>query len=274
MTYIITFLIFAFSFASVFAEQYYLAICAIFQDEAPYMKEWLDFHLKQGVEHFYLYNNLSKDNFQSVLKPYIKKKLVTLEEWPYDYCDVYEWTRIQCDAYMTCVRMHEQECKWIAFIDLDEFLFCPDKIPLPERLKYCESYPAMVANWVMYGTSNVMYADSILKDLVFRAALDNPINKHVKTIAQPKEITGCTNPHFFTYFANRKAANELGILVPGPFCPVFSAEQFRINHYWSRDLKYFYNQKLPRRERIGCSNAEAINMEKEYNLEFDPILAD
>jgi hypothetical protein len=31
-----------------------LAITAIFQNEAPYLKEWIEFHLLMGAEHFYL----------------------------------------------------------------------------------------------------------------------------------------------------------------------------------------------------------------------------
>ena len=31
---------------------YDLAVVAIFKDEAPYLKEWLDYHLAAGVEHF------------------------------------------------------------------------------------------------------------------------------------------------------------------------------------------------------------------------------
>lgn len=38
-----------------------LAVCAIFKDEAAYLREWLDFHLLMGVEHFYLYDNGSSD---------------------------------------------------------------------------------------------------------------------------------------------------------------------------------------------------------------------
>ena len=42
---------------------YDLAVVAIFKDEGRYLREWLDYHLLAGVEHFYLYNNDSADNF-------------------------------------------------------------------------------------------------------------------------------------------------------------------------------------------------------------------
>ena len=50
---------------------YNLAVAAIFKDEAPYLREWLDYHLLAGVEHFYLYNNDSTDDYAEMLKPYV-----------------------------------------------------------------------------------------------------------------------------------------------------------------------------------------------------------
>ena len=47
----------------------YLALVAIFSNDGRFLKEWIEFYLIQGVEHFYLYNHLSQDNFKEVLKP-------------------------------------------------------------------------------------------------------------------------------------------------------------------------------------------------------------
>ncbi|MBR0260666.1 MAG: glycosyltransferase family 2 protein [Selenomonadaceae bacterium] len=41
---------------------YDLAIVAILKNEGRYLKEWLDYHLSAGVDHFYLYDNDSTDN--------------------------------------------------------------------------------------------------------------------------------------------------------------------------------------------------------------------
>lgn len=32
----------------------YLSICATFKDEAPYIPEWIEFHRRVGVDHFFL----------------------------------------------------------------------------------------------------------------------------------------------------------------------------------------------------------------------------
>ena len=46
----------------------YFSICMNFKDEAIYLKDWVEYHLSIGVDHFYLYNNESSDNFLEILK--------------------------------------------------------------------------------------------------------------------------------------------------------------------------------------------------------------
>src|ERR1700674_1155687 len=62
--------------------QYCLSACAIFRNEAPYLEEWLVFHLGVGVEHFYLYENRSTDDFRGVLAPFLERRIVSLVDWP------------------------------------------------------------------------------------------------------------------------------------------------------------------------------------------------
>ena len=52
-------------------KKYNVAICAIFKNEGPYLKEWLEFNHLIGIEHFFMYNNNSEDNYLELLNPYI-----------------------------------------------------------------------------------------------------------------------------------------------------------------------------------------------------------
>lgn len=61
---------------------YNLVICAIFKNEARYLKEWVEYHRMVGVEHFYLYNNDSTDNYKEELKYYLDNNIVTLTDVP------------------------------------------------------------------------------------------------------------------------------------------------------------------------------------------------
>ena len=60
-----------------------LSICAVFRNEAPYLREWIEFHRIVGVEKFFLFNNRSEDDYKSVLTPYIESGLVELTQWPH-----------------------------------------------------------------------------------------------------------------------------------------------------------------------------------------------
>src|SRR5690348_2224989 len=52
-----------------------LSICSLFKNEAVHLKEWIEYHQMVGVDHFYLYDNGSKDRPRDVLTPYIRKGL-------------------------------------------------------------------------------------------------------------------------------------------------------------------------------------------------------
>ncbi len=61
---------------------YDLAVVAIMKCEGHYVKEWLDYHLLAGVDHFFIYDNDSPDNQREVVQPYIDAGLVTYIDYP------------------------------------------------------------------------------------------------------------------------------------------------------------------------------------------------
>jgi hypothetical protein len=253
---------------------YELSICAIFRDEAKYLPEWIEFHRKQGVEHFYLYDNLSVDEPESYLRSYIKKNIVSLISWPYESVGLQDWNPLQCKAYEHCVNSARTESKWIAFLDTDEFLFCLDGTKLPKFLRKFKEHGALSVNWVMYGTSNTTLQENekITEQLVYRAELNTPRNIHVKSIVQTQYIVGFVNPHYPLLHEGKQQVTENQQPFYGPFSPYISVEQIRINHYWSRDLDFFYNEKIPRGEKWGKNRDEIIQAESDLNAVFDPVL--
>lgn len=62
--------------------KYELAIVAILKNEGPYVKEWIEYHLIAGVDHFYLYDNGSLDNLKQEMQPYIDADVVTYTFMP------------------------------------------------------------------------------------------------------------------------------------------------------------------------------------------------
>ncbi len=134
-------------------KQYYFSICAIFKDEGLILNEWIEYHLILGVEHFYLYNNNSSDNFKEILKPYINKGYVTLIDWPIGP------PYTQGLAYSNFYKSFRSETNWVAFIDLDEFI-CPFReIHIKDWLKKFDNFSSVVVYWKQFGTSGKIYHD-------------------------------------------------------------------------------------------------------------------
>ena len=128
------------------AKKYRVSICAIFKNEAQYLKEWVEYNLIIGIEHFYMYNNNSEDDYLTVLKPYIDKGIITLVQW--------EKNQAQMEAYLDCVEKFSKETNWLGFIDIDEFINPIDYDDIYTCLKPFEKrYGSVLLYWKMFGTS-------------------------------------------------------------------------------------------------------------------------
>ena len=130
-------------------KRYKVCLCAIFKDEGEFLKEWLEYHMIVGVEHFYLYNNDSSDNYLDILEPYIKKGIVTLIDWP-GSCQ-------QIKAYKNAIRTYSAEAKWLGFIDIDEFVVPIDRDNIYDILKpFDNRASAVLIYWKMFGSSGLI----------------------------------------------------------------------------------------------------------------------
>ncbi len=138
--------------AKITEKKYKVSICAIFKNEAPYLKEWLEFNHLVGIEHFYMYNNNSEDDYLSVLKPYIDSGLVTLIQWPFNQ------QQMQC--YKDCIFKYSSDTKWLGFIDIDEFIVPKSTDNIYDFLKKFEKkYGAVNIYWKLFGTSGLIERD-------------------------------------------------------------------------------------------------------------------
>ncbi len=248
-----------------------VAICTIFQNEAPYLKEWIEFHKLVGVTKFYLYNNRSSDNFMEVLEPYINSGVVQLINWPHAPGKKFSWSVIQCNAYDHAIKLTKKKVRWLAVLDADEFLFPVQVMTLPEFLKDFERAGAVVVNWQMYGTSGVKKIapnELLIEKLTYKAPTDYHENAHVKVIVNPKHVKKFKSPHRAIYKSGYLAFNSNNRVMTASIAPYILADKIRINHYWSRDEDYFHLFKVPRRQEWadGGSYERLLDINKEQDL--------
>ena len=131
--------------------KYNVTICCMFKNEALFLKEWLLYHKIVGIDHVYLYNNQSSDNYLDILKPFIEEGFVTLTNWP--------MPQGQIPAYEDWYGKYRRETRWNCFVDVDEFI-CPYyETNVGKWLERYSRYPAVKMYWKMFGTSGIIEHD-------------------------------------------------------------------------------------------------------------------
>ena len=214
-----------------------LAACLIFKNESDYLKEWLDYHLVVGVERFFLFNNNSEDNFHVVLAPYIAAGIVVLRDFPR--------RKAQVPAYNTCLKDYGASARWIAFIDIDEFL-CPTIADtVPEVLRNYEASPAVALNWLMFSSSgHILKPGGLVIENYTKCQAAG--NRHVRLIVDPARTERFVSAHEAVFHNAGRAVNVLGTAVAGPHSTPAEIAPLRVNHYWTRSVEEYFIKKLGR----------------------------
>ncbi len=99
--------------------EHYLSIACIVKNEGIYIREWIEYHLWAGVEHFYIYDNGSTDNTRDILAPYIQSGVATYHYWVVE--EKGWWGSQQIRAYNDALARYKYCTRWLALIDADEF---------------------------------------------------------------------------------------------------------------------------------------------------------
>lgn len=183
----------------------YLAVCAMFRNEAPYLAEWIEFHRLVGVEHFFLYDNFSDDLSRAVLEPYVRAGVVTVA-----VCPIPLAAGGQAWVYVDGLERARRRARWLAYIDIDEFLFSPEHASLADVLPDYERHPGVVVNWQVYGSSrfDVRPPGLVIENFVARARTNWVRNRRVKSIVDPARAVRARGPHFFEYEQGALPATE------------------------------------------------------------------
>lgn len=183
----------------------YLSVCAIFKNEAAYLPEWIEFHRLAGVERFLLYDDHSSDGGREAIAPWVSEGLVSVAD-----CLIPLREDGQGWAYADALRRARRLTRWLAFIDVDEFLFSPGGTPLPDVLCDYEQHPGVVVNWQVYGSSGQVSASDglVIERFVRRAKTGWVRNRRVKSIVDPRRAERAIGPHFFEYAGGARAVTE------------------------------------------------------------------
>lgn len=223
--------------------RYDLTVCAVFQQEARFLKEWIEYHKLIGVQHFILCDDRSSDNYMEVLAPYIASGEVELWRIPYNQNLYPLWVDYQKDLVAGFIKKTKGNSRWVACIDIDEFIVPMEVDNLVDFLKDYEAYGGLYIRWEPFGTSfiekipeNMLMTECLTKRMRFIKGLE----LLGKEIVKPHRVQYCNvhscglYPPFQAIDSNPGMQNEF--------------PKIKIFHYWTRDIDFLLNVKRVRRE--------------------------
>ena len=246
---------------------YTLSITAIMKNEGAYLKEWLDFHILVGVEKFYLYDNGSTDNTMKILKPYIDQGIVDYTYWP--------GKAQQMIVYVDSINKHELETKWMAIIDLDEFLVAKDYFTIPEFLNTLPKNSAeLVIGWEQYGSSGHIHKPDglVIENFKHHAAH----SWGVKSIVNPRLVCEISNPHVHKMAGYMVDENgkKLGRILQTEKRNI-TTKKIRVNHYVTKSFDE-YVARMNQGSATNQKSTEYRSVEKfkwyDQNDVYDDIM--
>lgn len=235
--------------------KYYLSIVACVKNEDLYIQEWIEYYKLMGVEHFFIYDNESTDSTKEKLQPYINQGLVTYNY--FESASIKEKAQRQPYIYNCSIEQYGDTSKWMAFLDIDEYVRTKKEATLAEYLKRNEQYNQVTFQWVIFGDSfHEKHVDGlIIENYTYRG---KDCSETMKSIVQPQG----------TYLALLHKHSVAGKSLNA------TCDEIQCNHYYCKSKEDFYNKKAARKSMSGCQNYDESDFNK-YNQndiieEFSP----
>ncbi|KAI4966907.1 hypothetical protein ZWY2020_035606 [Hordeum vulgare] len=96
-----------------------ICACTMVHNVSKFLREWVLYHAAVGVNHFILYDSGSKDDFAEQVA-HLRSAGISISTLPWP------WIKMQEAGFSHSAATHQSSCKWVAFIDVDEFIFSPN----------------------------------------------------------------------------------------------------------------------------------------------------
>ena len=238
-------------------------VCALAKNEHLYINEWVSHYLKLGVDKIFIYDNDDKGSKR--ISDFIDKK--SLERVKIINARGLHWKEIQHDFYNNFYRVEKDNFDWCLYCDVDEFLTGIDNIKTFLSKPIFKIYEQIRIKWKLFGDDDLIKRDmskGVMETFnnVLTSSLSRDLSKPSNLQSQGKSIVkGHLNHCKFTsvHFAINKNDNKLlsSCLPSGQrtFSGVaiednYESETVYLNHYMTKSLSEFINQKMNRTDAV------------------------
>lgn len=226
-----------------------VALCCIGKMENPYIREFVEYYERLGVDRIFLYDNndLNGERFDSVIHDKIAEGLVKISNFRGKHV-------CQLEAYQDCYNSHHNEFDWMCFFDCDEFLTFKQDSNIKEYLSrdVFSERDAIHVNWLLYGDNGLLRQDSRMVQERFSEpaklpadTAEHPNNSHIKTILRCKIPYLCWTgtPHTPSIYLS--CCDEKGVAVSSleSFVRPASYELAYLKHYNTKTIEEYKRKR-------------------------------
>ena len=222
-------------------------LCGIAKCENNYIKEWIDWYKKIGIDHICLYDNndINGEKFEDVISDDIKSGFVEIINYK---------GKVDCqlEAYTECYKKYGKSYDWLLFLDIDELLdiehgdikdFLSDK-------RYMD-FNGIRVQWKVFddnGLVRVKNGDYNMYNRFTHPAEEHSDNYQTKVIVRGKQdgIVYTDSPHYPNNLTS--VCNTLGEEVKlEDWLPKQDLHKVAvINHYRCKTIQEYVENKMQR----------------------------
>ena len=243
-----------------------VVVCAMAKNESLYIKDWVNHHLRIGFDKIYIYDNDDLDVPNDKLIEHILPKSDKIE-----IIDI-RGKKEECLLHHTFNEFYKtHKFDWCLFCDIDEFLSGVPNIHALLEQRIFKNINQIRVKWRLFGDDDKIERDmskpvwccfhkviekTLHRDLMHKGTLENQGKCIVR--GGLKNVV-FRSSHFASFF---KRENVIPSVLPsGRPCwsKVEIKENYRfetvfLNHYMTKSLSEFINQKLNRNDAVYNQN--------------------
>jgi len=234
---------------------YNFIVCSVFKNEAHILDEWVRHYLYHGVDHIYLVNDFSTDNYSEILCKYTDK--VTLFHNDIVTRQVGRQTLIYNKYFSQLL----PTSKWMSILDLDEFLYSPYEINIQNVLKSFDTYSCILVDWVHFGSNgHIEQPNSVVEGFTMRAFY-----------GKNKEYYGFKNIFQTAYFKKFDIhhTETTGNHIRLHYNDTTEPPSLLINHYNIQSYNFFIKIKSTRGDINNWFDFKKLKRDKELFHKYD-----
>ena len=233
---------------------YNFVLCSVFKNEAHILDEWIKHYLFHGVEHIFLVNDFSNDNYLEIIDKY--KEQVSLFHNDIITKDVGRQTQIYNKYFKPILN----ESKWMAILDMDEFLYSPNNINIQNSIEKYDSFSQILIDWLHFGSNeHILQPNSVVEGFTKRAFFDtNQTYYSYKTIFKTNSLIK------FDIHKHVISGPEIHLNYNDNDGP-----ELIINHYNLQSLDFYLNIKGTRGDINNWFDNQKLERDKKMFLSYD-----